>query len=105
MTGVQRAEAELAAAKEREERVRAHLAQQAIDVEGRREQDRARREHAAKRPARWAALTVLERALYVAASENPRSVREALLRVAALLAVPRSFAMGSPPSTFEGPDR
>jgi len=103
VTGVQRAEAELAAAKAREERVRAHLAQQAIDVEARSEQDRERREHAAKRPDRWRQLPALERALLVAAAEDHRSIRSALVRVAQLLGQPNAYSMVTPPTTFEGP--
>jgi hypothetical protein len=92
---------------ERERRVRATLAEQAEAERVFREAEianrRAREEFAAKRPARWLALDPLARALFVAASEDPRSIRGALLRVAELIGQTQGYVMRTPPSTFEPP--
>jgi len=103
MNAVQLAEQQLAEAKAREQRWREEAARQEEAVEGRREERRARAEHEARKPERWRALPALERALFVAAAEDPRSIRAALVRVAQLVASPGGIPMVTPPSTFEPP--
>jgi len=95
---------------EKEQRIRARLLEAAAREDAGREGRRAERDeraaYVAKRPERWAALSPLERALHLAAAEQPTTIRGGLLRVAELLARPNSHPMvGSPPSNFESPDR
>jgi hypothetical protein len=76
------------------------LETEAASAEQRREGRRLAEEHAAKRPARWAALPRLVQALYVTAAERPFTHTHALIRVAQLLtAADHNFQ--TPPNTFE----
>jgi hypothetical protein len=101
VNAIQRAEEELAKAKQKEADRQAYIAQEAINVEIRREQRRAEEAYRAKRPERWAALSPLERALFWTAAEEPRSIRAALLRVAQLVGSPNGYPVNQPASTFE----
>ena len=101
MNAVAAAEQQLAEAKAREQRHLEDVRIQAEALEQRRAERRERDAYAAKRPERWARLTVLERALYIVASEDPRSIRGALLRVAELVGQSHGASVGAPPATFE----
>jgi hypothetical protein len=59
----------------------------------------ARNAHRAARPERWAALSNLERALFLVAGESAPELRGALLRLAAILAT--ETATQTPPELFE----
>jgi hypothetical protein len=57
-------------------------------------------EHAARRPERWAELPRLERCLFVAAAQSPRTPAQALLDVARLLSG-GDHQLAEPPAAFE----
>jgi hypothetical protein len=95
---------------EKEQRIRATLIEAAAREDAGREGRKAERDeraaYVAARPERWAALSPLERALYLTAAAQPTTIRGALLRVAEMLGKPNGFPMvGSPPSNYESPDR